>query len=765
MSDTETNSEEQPPGYTPEEQAKEVERLSKLAEDLASKLEAKSQHIADLVLAQPAIELLGYLWAQLHMAMFANMMAAGEDEEVRPDKELIQKFQFALEYIHGVWASFDLPSSDDRRLDEVLASELLEALDDLMKSAMMYCMASSAAKAGELGGKTVSDTAFKAQSNWIMIRGNRYQVLEEEFFSYILKPHDAALRQAYAMGASEIAAAIQRIADSVRSGFSNAVETIQQGMAQANAAMAGGAGDMEKAIKHLKEADGSFASEMSGAFLDMFYGGICNMSRHAGITKPLLEDLSYLPGENKEFFADGRFRGTPLRTLPARIKPGIKLGEAYYITDAQFIRDSAYRAIQRGLIARLPNYREGWNEGQKTVTEAAYLNIFARQLKDYPSYTEVYFPDPVTGAWVESDLAIVAEDILLVVESKAGVQAMHSPTTNFSSHERTIRNLITKAYEQCKRLIEYIASAPEVPIYRLSNGQHVEVARLRRGSFRTIIPIGLTVETFTPFSSMCKEMPEIAPILGRYAFISMSVDDLFVLSRFLPTTGELLHYLEVRQAAAAVQRVFIYDEIEHLGSYITKNRYDMNWTDMLETADQLAWDSFGEIVDRHFEADRWKSEPAPRQDFPEALLPIFVALDRYRPRGWLSMDSHIRNLGEEGRDDLARFLGELIPTLNKFPARRMLYGDDEPLQIWLCRAGSEPTADSVLYQGQVASLFAKGTTVKILTLSYNTDREIVAVACRFVGPPTILQMNYPNLLAEVEKQKKRIILTKDRPKE
>ena len=141
-----------------------------------------------------------------------------------------------------------------------------------------------------------------------------------------------------------------------------------------------------------------------------------------------------------------------MRTLPALIRPGIKLGNDYYITDGQFVRDSAYRAIQRGVIARLPDYREEWNQRQKVVSENAYPTIFAKQMLGAKRFPEVYFKDPATGEWTETDLVMVLADVLLVIEAKAGVQAMQSPATNFKSHERVIRNLIVKAMNSASGL-------------------------------------------------------------------------------------------------------------------------------------------------------------------------------------------------------------------------------------------------------------------------------------------------------------------------
>jgi len=54
----------------------------------------------------------------------------------------------------------------------------------------------------------------------------------------------------------------------------------------------------------------------------------------------------------------------------------------------------------------------------------------------------------------------------------------------------------------------------------------------------------------------------------------MAIDDLFVLTMVLPTSGELSHYLTVRQQAAGLRGAMLYDELDHLGAHISENRFD-----------------------------------------------------------------------------------------------------------------------------------------------------------------------------------------------
>ncbi|MBI3776714.1 MAG: hypothetical protein HY273_14425 [Gammaproteobacteria bacterium] len=727
------------------------EYLLKAADGLREEMEQQSLRVRDLILAQPPIQLLGYLVAQLHMG-FADSSYEKEEASRSMQKELIHTYQFALEYVHAVWSCHAQLADEASPLDEQKAGDLFQGLEQLKNTTMMYCKASSARDTNPDRDRLSAEVAFHAKTSWVLIRGHRYQVLEGEFFRFILEPHRDALQASYGMDPHAIAAGIQSISDSMRVGFSEAVNVLQTGIEKTAAVTGELPNSPSAAIENLITSDPALASKMSNAINDIFYGGILNLSRHTNLSAPILDDLCYLPGNNTEFFADGEFKGTPMRTLPAMIKPGIKLGDHYYVTDYHFVRDAAYRAIQRGLLVRQPAYKEVWNRRQKNLVERAYPTIFNRQLTGATTYSEVYFKDPTTGQWVETDLVIVLEDVLFVIEAKAGVMAMHSPATNFDRHERAIRELILKAYMQCKRFVDYLAGAPEVALYKRINDEFVEAGLLKQKHFRIILPIGLTVEAFTPFSAMCKEFTEVQPLLGKHPFISMSVDDLFVINRFLPSTGELLHYLQIRQQVAGIPQAMLFDEIDHLGAYITSNRFDMAIRDQLKKADNVWLDAFCDIVDKYFEGDTWITARAPHQEFPDALVEILIALDRRRPARWLQVDSQIRDFGSTQRRNFAEILIDLKSTLNVHTMRRFLFGGASPMLVWLCRAGAEPSRNEMRHHGEVNCLAANVSMVTVLRLSFNSEGVISDVDCESIIRPTVIQSDYADLMREAERQ-------------
>lgn len=617
---------------------------------------------------------------------------------------------------------------------------------------MQFCLVSSLANRSN-ATELQSDLDFQAKSTWVLIRGHRHQVLEEEFFRFALAPHDDQLKQSYGIGAVDIAAGMQRIADTFRAGHANAADTLKEQHDRTVELSEREQVSLEEAVNRNREEDPGLEEKVSNAIRDLFQGGVCNVSRHSELPQALLEDMGYQPGGETKFFQAGPLVGTPLRTLPARIRPLVRLGNDYYATDGQFVRDSAYRAIQRGLIGRDSSYREIWNHRQKKLTEEALPEILKEQLKAATIYNEVYFKDPATDQWVETDTVGILDDTLFVVEIKAGVMAMHSPATDFERHIRAVRDLVIKAFSQCRRFLEYLASAPEMPIYKLEAGTYKDVAKLRLDTFRKVVPIGLTVEAFTPFSAMCKELPEITPILGKYPFISMSIDDLFVLKRFLPSTGMLFHYLDVRQHVAGIRDAMMFDEQDHLGAYVSRNRFDHDMVEQLKKADRVTWDGFSDKISNYFSGTDWQSTPVPQQNFPAELLTILSGLDVFRPKGWLEFDAHLRDLSGDSRENLASLVRELLPSLKRYPERSFLFDGHTPLQVFIHSSDHTVSVAEVTHRGEVACLISQRPEVLVLIIGY-ADEGISSIRLDKVRSPPIIRADYAALVSEADAKRK-----------
>ena len=720
-------------------EAANVESLEAAAVVLRTEMERLGQRACELIATQPPRSLLGYLWSMPFPGILGEMREKGND--YRPDKIKVEEMQFALEYVHAAWSSTPELADDGASLDEAKVAELFETLDELRVNAFLFAQKRAMANIELTGDRRRGDLSMLALGCWSNLRGRRHQVLEGEFIAFLLRPHDEALERAYGMGAQAIAAGVQAIADSTRAGLGEAAESLEHAAEEGFATVEWGG-----------EVGADTITAGRAAFDDLLRGGICSLSRHSDLTPPLLEDLSYVPGENKEFLAPGEFRATPFRALPGLVKPGIRLGEEYFVTDGQFIRDVAYRTIQRGLLGRNPGYRQDWNDRQQHLMESAFTTIFAHQLRGAKRYAAAYYREVGTGNWAETDLLVVYEDVLFVVEAKAGVMPMHSPAADFDRHMKRVETLIVGAYRQCSRVMQAL-EAGALSIYELRNGTHEKVAELDMRDFRTVLPIGLTVEAMSPFSTCLSSLEGLKALPGSHAFMSMSVDDLLVLSRFLRTPGELLHYLEVRQRAVNVPDVIVIDETEYLGAYIAKNRFDKILERQRATGPAVIWNAYADVVDQYFEGENAGRGLVPKQEFPAALADVLTFLNRRRPHGWLEMDAAIRNLGGDERKTLSLGIDALKQSLNENPYRRVLVFDGMPLLVWVCRSGQGPPKSLVDREARVACLMAEAPRVRVIKLAYKRRRKLTGVVCAFFGAPDSSRQDHEELVREASARK------------
>lgn len=347
--------------------------------------------------------------------------------------DTINETQFLLEYVHAALASDAAPTEVE--FDESQCAELFALSRKLREQAMFFAMASSADTENEDFGPDTADIEFHVKSTWVMLRGNRYQVLEGEFYRYVLAPHDDVLKEVYGVGATEIAKGFQDMANATRSGQANAMEEMMKQFEAVQGFAAEQKMPLEDVMGTWVAANADQSKATGLAMDDMFRGGIANVSRHTKLPPDLLADLAYQRGEETEFFAEGDYAGTPYRTLPARKKPLIQLGSDYYAVDPCFTRDAGYRALLFNLLQRKPDYKKLFEDRQKIMSEGAFPDILTDQLPGATVYQEVYYKDPVTRQWSENDTLVLVDDVLYLVEAKAGAAAtIASPALDFKRH-------------------------------------------------------------------------------------------------------------------------------------------------------------------------------------------------------------------------------------------------------------------------------------------------------------------------------------------
>ncbi len=339
------------------------------------------QKMRELISGRLPQALIGYLWAQVLTSLIGRHSPDQDGDGLPSVSSKENAILFAMEYIHATIATDGIPEKPVA-FNEGVAQEIIKLAGNAIALSFQHGFVSTIKDDDEASELEIKDhrLAFQIMSNWVMIRGRRYQVLEQEFFSYVLAPHDAKIQEVYGVSSDFIAQEIQKVANAPRTGFDDARIRMIDIMASVDV-VAGETGQpFEAVVEAAKTENPQLAAEAMSIFNDMFNGGLFNMSRHSDLPVGLLEDLAYQPGEDTRFFDGSDLSGTPFKALPARFKPVLHLDDGYYCTEPNFIRDASYRSIQRALIVRDKGYHEQWNALQKRMSEDAFPDLMSEHL-------------------------------------------------------------------------------------------------------------------------------------------------------------------------------------------------------------------------------------------------------------------------------------------------------------------------------------------------------------------------------------------------
>jgi SEC-C motif len=304
--------------------------------------------------------------------------------------------------------------------------------------------------------------------------------------------------------------------------------------------------------------------------------------------------------------------------------------------------------------------------------------------------------------------------------------------------------VVAGAYQRSHRLLDYLNSAAEVPIFRRNGGRTVEFGRIRLSDYRIVLPIGLTVEPLAPFSTLCTVLPSMQPILGRHAFMAMSVDDLLLLRRVLATPEEFIDYMGFRQQAAGDKSAPRYFEADHLADYAAMVANEIATEPAAEAPDESQGETatpevsapVAQQIAQGAQAEAIEAAAPPEPERPREVANLLVALEAAHEAGWQRARDALRSRDAGACDALATALREAAETLTTQECRWLHDHGEPPLFIWLQRFGTRADLAALKLKAKKVAIGAGERSITAILAHARSPGEYSrAVSVGIVLPP------------------------------
>jgi hypothetical protein len=469
-------------------------------------------------------------------------------------------------------------------------------------------------------------------------------------------------------------------------------------------------------------------------FMDLF-----DVQKVASLPESLLRELAWLPGEDTEFFAEGPFRGWPLRIWPIFKRPFLRVGDSYYCFDLYTLFDYIYRGMQRLILRLKPAYANTWRDIQQRVSEELPFSYLQKVLVGATVYRNIYYRwHPGAGQpkqWCEGDGVLVYDDHLFIVEARGGAFTYTPPETDFPAYVESLKNLVLKPATQGRRFLEYLESEEAVSIF---DSAHQKIGELRRADFRVITLCPVTLDTFTECAAQVQHLRKIGVDVGSHPTWAISIDDLRAFADLFTNPLSFLHFVEQRRRAFESDIVQSNDELDHVGLYFAHNNYAMRARDIQSGGlDRVNFHGYRVGIDKFFAARLQNPEaPCPLvQETPYRLREIVEFLSNTVLRGRAQLGSYLLDLDGEWRGILAKSIEDelRLQPVNKSARPFSAHGGIDITAYCWTELHAQRNAALALDHVRAVMLVNDDRSRLLLELSYDAENRLAAANWQTVG--------------------------------
>lgn len=289
-----------------------------------------------------------------------------------------------------------LPQAKDVSDEDWAAlSKAIDSLFHKITAEYQICKTASLQAADPNLDMHLEEFRFKAETMWMHVRGKRYHIHEHQALEDLLTPHSDELMRLFGIDAPSLILELDKILSKLTRGASDSILALKQlhedsmPILREISAMPN-ISDLDDVRTKLWE-DPEMAIRRDAIMGEVFGMDLFNVSKVTTIPKPLIDELTWEPGEETDFLAEGEYKGWPLRIWPTMKRPFIRLNGIVCCFDMFGLFDNFYRVLQRIIFRIDPDYKTTWNERQKTVSEELPFHYFGKLLPGMQEFRSVYY--------------------------------------------------------------------------------------------------------------------------------------------------------------------------------------------------------------------------------------------------------------------------------------------------------------------------------------------------------------------------------------
>lgn len=355
-------------------------------------------------------------------------------------------------------------------------------------------------------------------------------------------------------------------------------------------------------------------------------------------------------GDNSSFAGEKkRFLFWPLNETVTDKKPFIHHCGKYYALNFAKIGRTAYDLLSNALRDANPKYwQKQFLSARDTYLEKETAHLFQKVLPAARVLSSVFYP-LAAGGCAEADVVVIMDEVLLVVECKAGAITPPAKRGAPLRVKKDVGKTVAEGLNQAERLVAELVARIEMMV-ETEDGEKV---LLKADEFRWVFRINVTLDLISTVASNIWSLSDIGLVNSTERCWSVSLNDLRVIVEILDQPAVFLHYLIRRFDTDQLRNVEAPDELDYMMYYLLQGLF-FRGKNKLKEHENLTIGRYTDDLDQYYRRKQGQADKGakPRVMHGPHTQRFLELLEKWQPKGWMTAALHFLEFDRPTREAL-----------------------------------------------------------------------------------------------------------------